>query len=149
MESRSTKRVRPWTIPLREIAAIRCISVDENRYLLIGESPEGRLLIVSYAIRGDVAWLISARKTTRRERRIYMNAPDSLSDKSLDDDMLPDYGDYDGWGPARHRFTRLKGTVTLDTDVFDVFRTSEEVNVALRTLIREGRMPRASSPRHD
>jgi hypothetical protein len=40
-----------------------------------------------------------------------------------------------------HYIPRQKGTVTLDEDVYDIFRTSEEANNALRMLIREGRIP--------
>ena len=44
-------------------------SYDEHRYLLIGESQQGRLLIVSYTERGDLTRLISAREVTPAERR--------------------------------------------------------------------------------
>ena len=48
-------------------------SYDEHRYLIIGESQQGRLLIVSYTERGDLTRLISARETTPAERRDYEN----------------------------------------------------------------------------
>jgi uncharacterized protein len=46
-------------------------SEDEDRYLIIGESNRGRLLIVSYTERGNVIRLISARETTKIERKMY------------------------------------------------------------------------------
>jgi len=46
-------------------------SGDEDRELLIAHSSLGRLLIVSYTLRGRVARLISARKATRREAQNY------------------------------------------------------------------------------
>ncbi|WP_310428121.1 BrnT family toxin [Chamaesiphon sp. VAR_48_metabat_135_sub] len=46
-------------------------SEDEDRYLIIGESNQRRLLIVSYTERGNVTRLISARETTKSERRMY------------------------------------------------------------------------------
>lgn len=46
-------------------------SVEENRFILMGESLEGRLLVVCYTMRGDIIRLISARKATRAERRYY------------------------------------------------------------------------------
>ena len=46
-------------------------SSEEDRELLIGHSSDGRLLIVSYALRGRITRLISARKTTRREASTY------------------------------------------------------------------------------
>lgn len=46
-------------------------SDDEDRELLIGHSEQARLLIVSYTLREPVIRLISARKATRREAKIY------------------------------------------------------------------------------
>ncbi len=46
-------------------------SEDEERYLIVGESNRGRLLIVSYTERGDSIRLISARELTRTERSAY------------------------------------------------------------------------------
>ena len=46
-------------------------SYDEHRYIIIGESLQDRLLLVSYTERGDAIRLISARSVTRREREIY------------------------------------------------------------------------------
>ena len=46
-------------------------SEDEDRYLIIGESNRGRLLIVSYTERGNATRLISARETTTTERKMY------------------------------------------------------------------------------
>ena len=46
-------------------------SVDENRFILMGESRERRLLVVSYTERPQAIRLISARKATRKERIAY------------------------------------------------------------------------------
>ena len=46
-------------------------SSEEHRYILVGESRQGRLLVVSYTERGDVTRLISAREVTRSERGAY------------------------------------------------------------------------------
>ena len=46
-------------------------SIDEQRYLIIGQSETGRLLIVSYTERDQTARLISAREVTSAERRAY------------------------------------------------------------------------------
>jgi hypothetical protein len=46
-------------------------SVDEHRYIIIGESKQRRLIIVSYTERDDVVRLISAREVTRSERETY------------------------------------------------------------------------------
>jgi uncharacterized DUF497 family protein len=46
-------------------------SREEYRYIIIGHSQKGRLLIVSYTERKDGVRIISARETTRREREAY------------------------------------------------------------------------------
>jgi uncharacterized DUF497 family protein len=46
-------------------------SEEEERYLIVGESSRGRLLIVSYTERGSSIRLISAREVTRTERAAY------------------------------------------------------------------------------
>ena len=43
----------------------------ENRFVLIGQSSRGRLLVVVHTDRGRAIRLISARRATRRERRTY------------------------------------------------------------------------------
>ena len=46
-------------------------SIDEDRYITFGSSRLARLLVVSHTPRGDRTRIISARLTTRQERRIY------------------------------------------------------------------------------
>jgi len=46
-------------------------SVDEHRYIIIGESPQRRLIIVSYTERDNVVRLVSAREVTKSERETY------------------------------------------------------------------------------
>ncbi len=46
-------------------------SQDEERYIIAGKSIMNRLLLVSYAERGNAIRLISAREATRRERKDY------------------------------------------------------------------------------
>jgi uncharacterized DUF497 family protein len=46
-------------------------SESKERYLIVGESNQGRLLIVSYTERRDSIRLISAREVTRTEREAY------------------------------------------------------------------------------
>lgn len=46
-------------------------SIDEDRYITIGTSSDGHLIIVSHTDRDDRIRIISARKATRRERKIY------------------------------------------------------------------------------
>lgn len=46
-------------------------SIGEHRFLTMGESDQGRLLMVSYTERGNTIRLISARELTPAERRQY------------------------------------------------------------------------------
>ncbi len=49
-------------------------SQEEERFVLLGQSAERRLLVVLFTERGEVIHLISAPKATRRERRQYEEA---------------------------------------------------------------------------
>jgi len=46
-------------------------SAEEHRYIIVGESNQGRLLILSYAERPAAIRLISARELTPAEREAY------------------------------------------------------------------------------
>lgn len=46
-------------------------SIGENRYVIIGMSGAGQLLVVSHTDREDQTRIISARRATRQERRFY------------------------------------------------------------------------------
>jgi uncharacterized DUF497 family protein len=46
-------------------------SIDEDRYIDIGISDRGRLLVVVYTERSDRIRIISSRCATNREERIY------------------------------------------------------------------------------
>ncbi len=46
-------------------------SYGEHRFIIVGQSRKGRLLMVSYTEPGDAVRLISSRATTSEERRFY------------------------------------------------------------------------------
>jgi uncharacterized DUF497 family protein len=46
-------------------------SVTEQRFVTVGMSSSGRVLIIAHTDRGEVVRMISARKTTQRERKDY------------------------------------------------------------------------------
>jgi uncharacterized DUF497 family protein len=46
-------------------------SLDEHRYIIIGESERGRLLIVAYTAHADGIRIINARRVTETERQAY------------------------------------------------------------------------------
>jgi uncharacterized DUF497 family protein len=47
------------------------LSVDEDRFILIGNSHRNRLLVIVHTERGGKIRIISARKATRKEREQY------------------------------------------------------------------------------
>ena len=51
-------------------------STDEPRYVLLGRSRQGRLLVVVHVERGDNVRVISARLATPRERKSYEEEAD-------------------------------------------------------------------------
>jgi uncharacterized DUF497 family protein len=46
-------------------------SLAENRYITVGRSSRGRLVMVAYTERGERIRIISARDLTRAERKAY------------------------------------------------------------------------------
>ena len=48
-------------------------SSDEQRYIDIGLSSKGRLIVVSYMERGEKIRIISGREATKKEEREYEN----------------------------------------------------------------------------
>ncbi len=55
--------------PLAATFADRVHSHDEDRFLTIGYSAQGRLLVICHVERGTAVRLISARRATPRERK--------------------------------------------------------------------------------
>ena len=51
-------------------------SVDEQRYIDIGSSDKGRVLVVVYTERGSNIRIISCRKATPSERKLYEEGGD-------------------------------------------------------------------------
>ncbi len=47
------------------------VDPDEERYITIGIDALGRILVVVYTLRGEAIRLISARKATKGEQRVY------------------------------------------------------------------------------
>jgi uncharacterized DUF497 family protein len=46
-------------------------SAEEHRFVIIGMSERGKMLIVAHTDDGDIVRIISAREPTRREREFY------------------------------------------------------------------------------
>ena len=122
-------------------------SDEEDRYFVVGESAYSRLLIISYTIRDDYAWVISARRASRAERRRFMRG-DEIRDRPIDDsdetinfDDIPEIFDFSKGIRGLHYIPMTVTRVSIADDVAEVFRTDNDVNDALRLLINEGRLP--------
>jgi uncharacterized DUF497 family protein len=48
-------------------------SMTEDRFIIVGHSPQGRLLVVSHTARGNAIRIISARPATISERKRHEN----------------------------------------------------------------------------
>lgn len=46
-------------------------TITEQRFIFLGADPGGRVLITIYTVRDDVTRIISSRKASRAERRMY------------------------------------------------------------------------------
>jgi uncharacterized DUF497 family protein len=117
-------------------------SGDEDRHRSFGSTASGKVLFVCYRLQEEEVRLISARLATRSERRSYMDDEQMIYDEPAE--APDDEAAHFDWSKAvrgLHYIPWVKGTATLDEDVYSIFRTSEEVNNALRMLIREGRIP--------
>ena len=123
-------------------------SEEEDRYFVVGESAYDRLLIISYTIRDDYAWLISARRATRAERRRFMRG-DEIRDRPVDDsdeninfEDIPEIFDFSKGIRGLHYIPMTVTRVSIADDVAPYFPDDESVNTALRQLIDEGRAPK-------
>ena len=115
-------------------------SNEEDRYIAIGQSDYGRLIVLSYTVRGDgEPWLISAREAEPRERRRYVG-----TDTLRDGDEMRTYYDFSEGVRGKHYRGRSRTlrSYGIEMDVAEHFPTSEDVNRALRMLIAEGRVPK-------
>jgi uncharacterized DUF497 family protein len=69
--SRSLKPQSVFGDPLSLIIPDPDHSATEERFLALGMSGTGRLLVVAHTERAGAVRIVSARPATRRERRIY------------------------------------------------------------------------------
>lgn len=128
-----------------------CVSIedpdhsrDEERYVTIGSTFFGDVLVVGHTYRGERIRIITARRATSAERRRLMNEGfDKINEEKKDGDLR---AEYDFSGGVRGKFYQGRGRIvtriSLDEDVGAHYRTTEEVNAALRELIAEGRAPK-------
>lgn len=106
-------------------------SIEEDRFITIGLSDRGRILVVAHTERGD---------------NIRISVPDSQRHGNIenmekepignsDPDMLEEYDFSKGIaGRYAKRYAAASNLVALDPDVLEVFPDSASVNRALRAL---------------
>ena len=156
LEKHGVSSEEAWTVfsdPLVQTYSDPDHSVGEIRFLAVGHSGAGILLIVGFTIIEDQPWLINARTVTRAEKRRYMRGDEIRDavpkpiDNDDDDDLRPFY-EFDKMKGVvgKHYFPYLGIRVTLDEDVAHYFPTEELVNSALRVLIGEGRATKQPPP---
>ena len=54
-------------------------SATEDRYRVLGKTDEGRILFLTFALRGDKIRVITARDVNKRERKAYEEAKKSAA----------------------------------------------------------------------
>jgi uncharacterized protein len=119
-------------------------SVDERREVIIGDSRNNQLLLISFTEHSKAIHIISACLAARREREDYEQNTFEESYNSDDEPLAEYHFDYEKAKP--NRFAARGGkqvlkVVVLDEDVAQIFTTPESVNKVLRALIEA--MPQA------
>lgn len=108
-------------------------SLDEQRFITVGSSRAGRLLIVAHTDRDKS---VSARETRRRGSEENMK---KKNNPEIDDDLRPEYDLSKLEGEARGKYAQRckEGTnlVLLSPDVAKYFPDEQSVNAALRSLV--------------
>src|SRR5712691_13565994 len=112
-------------------------SIGEERWLLVGQSLAGRLVVVAHTERGDEIRIIIARPATRRRAVSVRPMKKTVKPSDSSDDLRPEY-DFSGGvrGKYAQRFREGTNIVVLDPDVAAEFKDSQAVNDALRRLIK-------------
>ena len=101
----------------------------ENRFITIGTSHRGKLLVVVHTERGDNIRIISA--------RVRVDESDGIMKKAREknNEMVREYDFSKGVrGKYARRYARGSNVVVLEPDVAKVFPNAEAVNSSLRSL---------------
>jgi hypothetical protein len=123
----------------RGIRFLSEFSTDEARFIILGSSSVGNLLVVVFTERRDIIRLMSAREPHRRKEKDMKHSIHLLEDDNydLDDDIVPEYDFAElqerAQSEGREYRGQLRGRVIrLAPDVSDAFQSADEVNEALR-----------------
>jgi uncharacterized DUF497 family protein len=129
-----------FTDPLSTTFASEDHSERQARFLTIGEAVGGELLVVAHTEEGEIIRIISARRTTPRERRFMKKGT------HLKDEMRAEY-DFVSMrrgvrGKYVERLRRESNIVVLEPEVAAPFPTGDSVNAALRGMLDTARTVR-------
>jgi len=118
-------------------------STAEQRFITVGMSSVGRVLIVAHADRNEISRITSARKTNRSASENNMK---KRTEKQERRDAL--HREYDLSKLKRRRSRQVRRAlssrndlVLLSPDVAEYFPDEQSVNTALRALIRVAKRP--------
>ncbi len=116
-------------------------SLDENRFIIVGLSHLGHLLIVAHSERDERIRLISVRKLTPHEKKLMKKEI-----HETDDELRPEYDLKnllkDGVrGKYVERYQSGTNLVLLSPDVARAFPSDEAVNEALRLVMQMAKLP--------
>jgi uncharacterized DUF497 family protein len=117
-------------------------SLSERRFLTIGSSISGQVLVVAHTENPEIIRIISARPVTRRERRFMKKAINRKNHSG----MRPEY-DFASMkngvqGKHYERYKQSTNVVVLSPDVAEAFPTENAVNEALRGILSTTRAVR-------
>ena len=99
----------------------------EDRFISLGLSARGRLLIVAHTFENDTIRIISARKATNRERNIMKKKSEVIKEYDFSKGIRGKYA---------KRYAAGTNLIVLSNDVVKIFPDSKSVNDALRMLAR-------------
>jgi uncharacterized DUF497 family protein len=109
-------------------------SVGERRFLIIGMSAPGRILVVSNTETGDTIRIIN--DFMKKRNRVFV------------DDMRPEYDFASMKGGVRGKYARRArartNIVLIEPDVADAFPTEKAVNEALKGVLNTTRAVRST-----
>ena len=119
-------------------------SMEEERFILLGQTNAGRLIVVAHTDRGDHIRIISAREADSFEtmKKAKGKRPNRASARRSDDELRSRYDFRHGVrGKYVARYREGTNVVVLDPDVAARFPDAAAVNAALRSIEPSGPQP--------
>lgn len=116
-------------------------SFEEHRFIIIGSSESGKIIVIAHADDGELVRIISAREVTHGKENLVKKV-----EAEEEDDLRSEYDFSQMKGGVRGKYVERyrEGTnlVLLDPDIAAVYPGAKAVNDALRLLLHEKQSPR-------